>query len=75
METQVSLSKLVTQVNCFIVNLIQWRIQDFLGSTNSGGVRQHIIMQNLYRKLHENERILTEGGRPTRPFGSTTVIH
>ena len=42
---------------------------------NTRGVRQPIIWQNLFRKLHENERIYTEKGAlvPSAP-GSATVL-
>ena len=44
----------------------QWRIQDF----PQGGAptpKSAIIFQFFPRKLHENERIWTPGGRPWRP--------
>ena len=47
----------------------QWRIQDFL----QGGAqtpKSAIIFQIFRRKLHENERIWTPGGRPWRPLRS-----
>ena len=36
---------------------IQWLIQNFPGGTKSGVVNQSIILQNVCRKLHENEII------------------
>ena len=53
----------------------QWRIQDFPGG---GGVsapthKSTIIFQSFCRKLHENERIWTEGRVPGAPLGSANA--
>ena len=39
------------------------------GGTNSRGGRQHTILANFPKKLHEIERIWTQGGtHPSRPL-------
>ena len=48
----------------------QWRIQAFAGEAGrpiAEGVHQLIILQFFFRKLHENERIWTEGCVPLDP--------
>ena len=52
-------------VSCWIH--YQWRIQDFPeeGAPTLGG-RQHTILPNFPKKLHEIERIWTPGGRASK---------
>ena len=40
----------------------QWWIQDFPGVPTAEEGYQPIILQNFAKKMHENERILTEWG-------------
>ena len=39
------------------------------GAPTSKVGRQPIIWPNIFQKLHENERIRTQGARPWRPPG------
>ena len=58
-----------------MLTLYQWRIQDFPRKA-APTPKSAIIFQFFCRKLHENERIWTPGGRvPGTPLGSANAYY